>query len=103
MILIIFIVILLKNISYLYYLYYKHTYIIIYVTGRFNLTVDDTEGTWDLTGHVINDTWIVEHFRTFPSIKKLVLYLDGLFEGKELSKYNSMFLLFYFICIELRE
>ncbi|XP_039311180.1 uncharacterized protein LOC105194698 isoform X2 [Solenopsis invicta] len=51
--------------------------------GPFNLTADDVRGTWDLTGHVVNDTWIVEHFHTLPSVKKLKLYFDFFQNNKE--------------------
>ncbi|XP_012533271.1 uncharacterized protein LOC105834946 [Monomorium pharaonis] len=51
--------------------------------GYFNLTADDATATWDLTGSVVNDTWIVEHFRTFPSVKKLKLYFDLFSDNKE--------------------
>ncbi|XP_011161485.1 uncharacterized protein LOC105196996 [Solenopsis invicta] len=51
--------------------------------GPFNLTIEDAKGTWELTGHVVNDTWIVEHFRTLPSVKKLQLYFDFFPNNKE--------------------
>jgi len=50
------------------------------------LTVEDIRGTWDLRGHVINDTWTVEHFRITSSIKNLKVYFDSL-EQNDLSKY----------------
>lgn len=61
---------------------------IIYITGYFNATSNDIKGTWNITGHIVNDTWIVEHFRIFPSIGKLTIYFDNLLNNsRELSKY----------------
>ncbi|XP_011878394.1 PREDICTED: uncharacterized protein LOC105567808 [Vollenhovia emeryi] len=52
--------------------------------GHFNETLTEVRGTWDMTGHVVNDTWIVEHFRITPSVGKLKIYFDNLLEqGKE--------------------
>ncbi|XP_024873345.1 uncharacterized protein LOC112455564 [Temnothorax curvispinosus] len=59
--------------------------------GYMNTTVDDVRGTWDLTGRVINDTWIVEHFRTTPSIGKLKVYFDNLLDNKELNDLAVIF------------
>ncbi|XP_011878390.1 PREDICTED: uncharacterized protein LOC105567804 [Vollenhovia emeryi] len=54
--------------------------------GYTNVTAVDVTGTWNLTGHVVNNTWIVEHFRVAPSMRKLTVYADNLIEGsKELS------------------
>lgn len=75
-------IILFKNISHLYDCF------IIYITGPFNVTTDDVRATWNFIGHVVNDTLIVEHFRMFPSVKKITIYFENLFQGnKELSKY----------------
>ncbi|XP_018377667.1 PREDICTED: uncharacterized protein LOC108770530 [Trachymyrmex cornetzi] len=53
-----------------------------------NATAHDVRGTCDVIGHVINDKWIIEHFRVVPSIGKLKVYFDNLFENnKEFSKY----------------
>jgi hypothetical protein len=62
---------------------------IIYVTGYFNETLTDIRGPWDLSGPVINDTWIIKHFHVVPSIQKLNVYFNNLVEtqGKEFSKY----------------
>ncbi|XP_018400191.1 PREDICTED: uncharacterized protein LOC108777730 [Cyphomyrmex costatus] len=58
-----------------------------------NATAHDVRGTCDLTGHVINDTWIVEHFHIAPSIGTLKVYFDNLFEGnKELNNLALTFL-----------
>ncbi|XP_077277046.1 uncharacterized protein LOC143905477 [Temnothorax americanus] len=60
--------------------------------GPFNVTVDDLRGTWGFIGNVVNDTWIIEHFRFAPSLKNLKIYGDNLFEGnKEL---NNLILIF---------
>ncbi|XP_018377794.1 PREDICTED: uncharacterized protein LOC108770614 [Trachymyrmex cornetzi] len=53
--------------------------------GPFNLTAYDTNGTWDMTGHVVNDTWIVEHIRVLPSVRKLKIYFDLFQENKEIN------------------
>ncbi|XP_012524689.1 uncharacterized protein LOC105830084 [Monomorium pharaonis] len=44
--------------------------------GPFNLTTHDVRSTWDLIGHVVNDTWIVEHFHQLPSIEKFKAHFD---------------------------
>lgn len=50
--------------------------------------MDDARGTWDLTGHIVNDTWIVEHFRVAPSLGKLTTDIeDTLDDNKNFSKY----------------
>jgi len=55
--------------------------------GNFNMTIDDVRATWDITGHVVNDTWIAEHFRMFPTVEKIKLYFNLSQTSKELSKY----------------
>jgi len=52
------------------------------------MTLDDVRGTWDITGHVVNDTWIAEHFRMFPTVEKIQLYFKLSQTSKELSKYS---------------
>ncbi|XP_025074913.1 uncharacterized protein LOC105430667 [Pogonomyrmex barbatus] len=60
--------------------------------GPFNVTMDDVTGTWNLIGHVVNDTWIVKNFTVAPTIRTFKLYSDDLFEGnKEL---NNLILAF---------
>ncbi|XP_011878428.1 PREDICTED: uncharacterized protein LOC105567830 [Vollenhovia emeryi] len=49
----------------------------------FNLTIHDARTTWDLTGHLVNDTWIVEHFHATPSIGKMKFYADNLIESSK--------------------
>ncbi|XP_018055948.1 PREDICTED: uncharacterized protein LOC108692278 isoform X1 [Atta colombica] len=53
--------------------------------GPFNLTANDVSGTWNMTGHVVNDTWIVEHIRVLPSVRKLKLYFDLFQDSKEIN------------------
>ncbi|XP_011631867.1 uncharacterized protein LOC105423709 [Pogonomyrmex barbatus] len=54
--------------------------------GYYNVTAEDVSGPWDLIGHVVNDTWIVESFRAVPSLQKLKVQSDDLFDGnKELN------------------
>ncbi|XP_072748646.1 uncharacterized protein [Anoplolepis gracilipes] len=36
-----------------------------------NVTIDESRMTWKITGHVKNDTWTIEHFRTTVTIEKL--------------------------------
>ncbi|KYN35471.1 hypothetical protein ALC56_10028, partial [Trachymyrmex septentrionalis] len=53
--------------------------------GPFNLTANDVDGTWDMVGHVVNDTWIIEHVRVLPSVRKLKLYFDLFQDNKEIN------------------
>ncbi|XP_014467252.1 PREDICTED: uncharacterized protein LOC106740578 isoform X2 [Dinoponera quadriceps] len=49
-------------------------------------------GTWDISGPVKNDTWIIEHFRTSPIVKSFNLKLDNFFEGnRELNELAHKF------------
>lgn len=55
---------------------------------------------WVISGFVKNDTWIIEHYRMSPEVKRLKIYLDNFFEGgQELSKhsfkYNTGFLIIF--------
>ncbi|XP_050463231.1 uncharacterized protein LOC126857635 isoform X1 [Cataglyphis hispanica] len=60
--------------------------------GHFNLTLEDIRGTWDLTGHVVNDTWTVEHFRFLPTVRNMKIYLNNLFDNnKELNDLAMFF------------
>ncbi|XP_011064515.1 PREDICTED: protein takeout-like isoform X1 [Acromyrmex echinatior] len=51
--------------------------------GYYNLILEDVSGTTNFTGHVINDTWIVEHFYLVPSIGKFKLYYDDVIKEKK--------------------
>ncbi|XP_018377666.1 PREDICTED: protein takeout-like [Trachymyrmex cornetzi] len=53
--------------------------------GYYNLTLEDVSGTTNFTGHVVNDTWIVEHFYFVPSIGKFKLYYDDVVKEKKAS------------------
>ncbi|XP_011706763.1 PREDICTED: uncharacterized protein LOC105461939, partial [Wasmannia auropunctata] len=56
--------------------------------GHANLTLKDAKTTCNLTGHVVNDTWIVEHFRISPSFGDFKIYATSIFEeNKAFSKY----------------
>ncbi|XP_011706363.1 PREDICTED: uncharacterized protein LOC105461559, partial [Wasmannia auropunctata] len=57
----------------------------------FNLTGDEIITTWSLTGHVINDTMIVEHFHMLPSVKKLKVYFEFFQGNKELNDFAITF------------
>jgi len=70
----------------IYFLSYYYFIIYVYI-GPFNLTANDVSGTWNMTGHVVNDTWIVEHIRVLPSVRKLKLYFDLFQDSKEISEY----------------
>ncbi|XP_020278639.1 uncharacterized protein LOC109852161 [Pseudomyrmex gracilis] len=54
--------------------------------GKFNLTILDVRGTYDLMGHVSNDTWTVERFILYPSLKKLEIFFDDIFDITEINK-----------------
>lgn len=44
--------------------------------------------TWDITGHIKNDIWTIEHFQYIITIGRLKVHLNDLFDGsKELSKH----------------
>lgn len=44
--------------------------------------------TWDITGHVKNDTWTIEHFLYIVTIGRLKVHLSDFFDGsEELSKH----------------
>jgi len=60
--------------------------------GSYNLTLGDIRATWDLTGHVANDTWTVEHFYCLPSVGNMKISLNNLFDGnKELNDLAMFF------------
>ncbi|XP_029173972.1 uncharacterized protein LOC114942716 [Nylanderia fulva] len=60
--------------------------------GSYNLTIDDIRGTWDLIGHVANDTWTVEHFYCRPTVKNMKIYLNNLFDGNK--EFNDLAMYF---------
>ncbi|EGI59213.1 Circadian clock-controlled protein, partial [Acromyrmex echinatior] len=54
--------------------------------GNFNITLNDVRALWEITGHVVNDTWIVEQFHITPLIGKFKIYYKDLSEStKEFS------------------
>ncbi|XP_011701731.1 PREDICTED: uncharacterized protein LOC105458255 isoform X2 [Wasmannia auropunctata] len=53
--------------------------------GPFNITADEVVTTWSLTGHIVNDTMIVEHVRMVPSVKKFEVYFEFFHGNKELN------------------
>ncbi|XP_018377792.1 PREDICTED: uncharacterized protein LOC108770611 [Trachymyrmex cornetzi] len=54
--------------------------------GNFNIILNDVRALWEMTGHVVNDTWIVEQFHIIPIIGKFKMYYKDLSESnKELS------------------
>ncbi|XP_018056389.1 PREDICTED: uncharacterized protein LOC108692585 [Atta colombica] len=56
--------------------------------GYYSLILEDVSGTTNFTGHVINDTWIVEHFYFVPSIGKFKLYYDNVDKKKAITVVN---------------
>lgn len=79
---------------------YLFIFFSIYITGNYNLTADDVSGTWDMIGHVVDDTWIVEHFNVTPSFGNFKMHFNNLIEqNKEMSKYliNLIITLFFAI------
>ncbi|XP_028046686.1 uncharacterized protein LOC105834720 [Monomorium pharaonis] len=44
--------------------------------GYFNMTGDDIRTTWDIIGHVVNDTLIIKHFYASPLFTKFKVYFD---------------------------
>jgi len=49
---------------------------------------EDLRGTWDVIGHVVNDTWTIEHFNVILSVGNLKVNFDTfLEENKGISMY----------------
>ncbi|XP_011878429.1 PREDICTED: uncharacterized protein LOC105567831 [Vollenhovia emeryi] len=48
--------------------------------GLFNVTLEDVRQLWDFSGHVVNDTWILEHFHIAPSFGKFKVSYESLIE-----------------------
>lgn len=60
-------------------------------TGFFNVSMENIRTTWDISGHVVNDRWVVEHFKTAPTISSMKIWFSDLFNGnEELSKCNNL-------------
>ncbi|XP_017887819.1 uncharacterized protein LOC108629573 [Ceratina calcarata] len=51
--------------------------------GFFNASMEDIRGTWDISGHIVNDKWNVEHFRVAPTIGDMKIWFSDLFHGNE--------------------
>ncbi|XP_018056352.1 PREDICTED: uncharacterized protein LOC108692552 [Atta colombica] len=61
--------------------------------GHFNITLNDVRALWEITGHVVNDTWIVEEFHITPLIGKFKIYYKDLSENnKQLSDFVINFI-----------
>nr|XP_033333465.1 uncharacterized protein LOC117224561 [Megalopta genalis] len=52
-------------------------------SGTFNISLDDVKTNWDITGHIVDDHWVVEHFRLTPEVGNLRLWFSDLFNGNE--------------------
>ncbi|KAL0133713.1 hypothetical protein PUN28_000990 [Cardiocondyla obscurior] len=53
-----------------------------------HVVANDIRGKADFIGHVINDTWVLDHIRIYPTIEKFKISANNLIEdNKELSKY----------------
>lgn len=51
--------------------------------GFFNVSMEDIRGTWDISGHIVNDKWKVEHFRVAPTVGDMKIWFSDLFHGNE--------------------
>ena len=50
--------------------------------------MEDMRCTWDISGHVVDDKWVVEHFKMSPTIGGMKIWFSDLFNGNDdLSKY----------------
>ncbi|XP_076763287.1 circadian clock-controlled protein daywake [Xylocopa sonorina] len=52
-------------------------------SGFFNISMEDVRCTWDISGHVVDDRWVVEHFKLAPTIGNLKVWFSDLFNGNE--------------------
>ncbi|XP_076644794.1 circadian clock-controlled protein daywake [Halictus rubicundus] len=50
-------------------------------TGFFNFTVEDIQANWNITGHIVDDIWVVEHFILTPEVGYLKFWFSDLFHG----------------------
>ncbi|XP_076620817.1 circadian clock-controlled protein daywake [Colletes latitarsis] len=51
--------------------------------GVFNISMEDVKCTWDISGHVADDRWKVEHFILTPVIGTMKIWFSDLFNGNE--------------------
>ncbi|XP_072748632.1 uncharacterized protein [Anoplolepis gracilipes] len=59
--------------------------------GHVHITLHESRFTWDMTGHVKNDTWTIEHFPIFMTIEKFLLHFIFFDGGKELGDLFEVF------------
>lgn len=49
--------------------------------------MEDVQANWNITGHIVDDKWVVEHFRLTPEVGDLKFWFSDLFHGNmEMSK-----------------
>ncbi|CAK9833898.1 Circadian clock-controlled protein daywake [Anthophora retusa] len=51
--------------------------------GFFNVSMEDIKCTWDITGNVVDDRWVIEHFKMAPTVGNMKIYFSDLFNGNE--------------------
>ncbi|KAK1120371.1 hypothetical protein K0M31_012352 [Melipona bicolor] len=51
--------------------------------GFFNISMEDMRCTWDISGHVVDDKWVVEHFKMTPTIGGMKIWFSDLFNGND--------------------
>ncbi|XP_053972528.1 uncharacterized protein LOC128873183 [Hylaeus volcanicus] len=51
--------------------------------GFFNISMEDVRCTWDISGHVVDDRWVIEHFQLVPVIGGLKVWFSDLFNGND--------------------
>ncbi|XP_018377793.1 PREDICTED: uncharacterized protein LOC108770612 [Trachymyrmex cornetzi] len=51
--------------------------------GNFNITMNDVRASWEIAGHVVNDTWVVEKFYITPLIGKFKIYYKDFSESNK--------------------
>ncbi|XP_011257455.1 uncharacterized protein LOC105251996 [Camponotus floridanus] len=57
-----------------------------YGAGQLDIIMNGNNVTWDITGHIKNDTWTIEHFQYIITIGRLKVQLIDFFDGnKELT------------------
>ncbi|CAL7939385.1 unnamed protein product [Xylocopa violacea] len=52
-------------------------------SGFFNISMEDIRSTWDISGHVVNDRWVVEHFKLAPTVGSMKIWFSDLFNGND--------------------
>lgn len=51
--------------------------------GFFNVSMEAITCTWDISGHVVDDRWVIEHFKLTPAIGSMKIWFSDLFNGNE--------------------